>query len=79
LNYVIDSSVCVSIALAEPDRLSFLGALRIPQAYIAWPTLLEIWAVLAGKLGAEKADLHVADIKAYAIPVVFDAEHYAPS
>jgi ribonuclease VapC len=46
------------------------------SCYIAWPTLLEAWTVLASRLNAEKADAHIADFRAYMMAVAFDEDHY---
>ncbi len=74
---MVDSSVFVAVALAEPERLAFLELLRAtPVSFVAWPTLLETWTVLAGRLGQDKADAHIANVRVYVSPIAFDENHY---
>jgi ribonuclease VapC len=77
LSFVVDSSVFVAIATAEAERMIFLNMLRATSvSYVAWPTLLETWTGLSGRLGPQKADDHVINIRQYVTAVSFGEEHY---
>jgi ribonuclease VapC len=79
LSFVIDSSVLVAISLPEAEADHFSVVVELAAAvYVGWPTMLETWTVLSGRLSPNQADITIAGLlKAPEFhPMTFEAEHY---
>jgi ribonuclease VapC len=77
LSLVVDSSVFVAYACEEPEGPGFLKLLQESESnYVAWPSLLETWTVLARRLGVQKTDKMIHNFCALAQAVAFDETHY---
>jgi ribonuclease VapC len=77
--FIVDSSALVAIALVEPEAPHFLSALYMGDAiYVAWPTLVETWTVIAGRSSVVKANAFIDNFieTETLLPVAFDAVHY---
>jgi ribonuclease VapC len=77
--FIVDSSALVAIALVEPDANHFLNALSLGDAiYVAWPTLVETWTVIAGRSSVLKANAFIDDlvVSETLLPIAFDGIHY---
>jgi ribonuclease VapC len=80
LTLVVDSSVLVAITLPELEAEHFSWVVeRAESAFVGWPTLLETWTVLAGRLSPERADIAIDSFvsERQLIPVAFGSEHYS--
>jgi ribonuclease VapC len=76
---VVDSSVLVAIALIEAQSQQFRTALSQSAAiYVGWPTLVEIWTVIAGRSSPPKADAFLDGLldSETLLPVAFQRDHY---